>query len=427
LDFPPAGRVSCPALDVTPPTFAGPHRPLLVRFLNAAGGGLRSLGMRSPRLDLESLSRASGFEPSTEDAAFLSRLHALLEDAEGPAQLNFVGRIAARRQLVTLLRNRIRARQWIAHHPETLEVPLNRPLFVVGQARTGTTLLYNLVAQDPAARAPLLWELRDPVPPPDPAERETDSRIRGMERDLASLLSIVPAVMTAHALDPREPEECYHLAECSAFSATFLLYFEIPSYWRRMMAATPEEARGAYGEFRRHIQILQYRFPGTRWVSKAPSHLFFLDALLESFPDARIVRTHRDPLESIPSLCSLIALVRGVLSDQVDPRAIGEASLEWYLEAYRRSEAARAGAGDRLVDVAYARLLADPVGTVRTLYDRLGFPFTPAFEERMRAWLASNPQHKHGVHRYSLEQFGLDRGRVAEATREYREKHLAPG
>jgi hypothetical protein len=427
LDFRHACRLSCPALDATLPTFAGPHRPLLLRFLNAAGGGLRSMGMRSPRLDVESLFEKSGFDPSAQDAGFVSRLRALLEDAEGPGQLNFVGRIATRRQLVTLLRNRSLARRWIADHPDTLQVPLERPLFVVGQARTGTTLLYNLLAQDPAARAPLLWELRQPVPPPDPAARETDPRIRGMERDLASLLSVAPAVMTAHALDPREPEECYHLAECSMFSATFLLYFEIPSYWKRLLAATPEEAGAAYAEFRRHIQILQYRFPGTHWVSKAPSHLFFLDALLATFPDARVIQTHRDPLESIPSLCSLIAIVRSFLTDHVDPRAIGDSSLGWYLEAHRRSEAARAGAGDRLFDVTYPSLMSDPVGTVRTVYSRFGYPFTPEFEERIRSWLAGNPQHKHGVHRYSLEQFGLDRDRVEVATRTYRERHLSTG
>jgi hypothetical protein len=411
-------------LDATTPTFSGTRRPFLVRFLNATGGALRSMGLRSPRLDLESLSKEAGFEPSPEDGAFLSRLRALQEDAEGPARLTFVGRIVARRQFVTLLRNRALARRWIADHPETLRVPVERPLFVVGQARTGTTLLYNLLAQDPAARAPLLWELRRPVPPPDPAASEPDPRLRETERDLRNVLSIIPAVMTAHAIDPRGPEECYHLAETSAFSSTFLLYFDIPAYWKRMLAATADEAREAYMEFRRQVQILQSGVSHRRWVSKSPAHLFFLDALLGAFPDASVVQTHRDPLESIPSLCSLIAIVRSFLTDDVDPRAIGEASLGWYLEAYRSSEASRAAAGARLLDVSYRALMADPVAAVRSIYATFGYPFTPAFEERMRAWLAANPQHKHGVHRYSLEQFGLDRSRVEAATADYRRRHL---
>ena len=411
-------------MDATSPTFSGARPPLLVRFLNGAGGWLRRRGLRAPRLDLESLSREAGFEPAPGDADFLSRLGALLADAEGPARLNFVGRIAARRQFVTLLRNRALARRWIEEHPETLDVPVERPLFVVGQARTGTTLLYNLLAQDPGVRAPLLWELRRPVPPPDPATRETDPRVRAIERELRSVVSLVPAVMTAHALDPRGPEECYHLLETSAFSSTFLLYFDIPSYWNRLMAATPGETRAAYAEFRRQVQILQLRVRGARWLSKSPAHLFFLEALFDTLPGARVVLTHRDPLESIPSLCSLIAIVRGLCTDRLDPAAIGESTLGWYMQAWRRSEEARAAAGDRVLDVAYRRLMADPLGAVRGIYERFGYPFTPAFEERMRAWLAANPQHKHGVHRYSLEQFGLDRDRVTQATEEYRRKRL---
>ncbi|HXX92734.1 MAG TPA: sulfotransferase, partial [Planctomycetota bacterium] len=348
----------------------------------------------------------------------------LLRDADGPARLTTVGRIAACRQFVTLLRNRLLVRLCLRDHPEILQVPLDRPLFVVGQARTGTTLLYNLLAQDPAARAPRLWELARPVPPPDPEGTRKDPRVGELERDLASLLSVIPAVMTAHALDPRGPEECYHLLETAAFSATFLLYFEIPTYWSRLMLSSPQEAREAYAEFRRQIQILQLHAGGRRWVSKAPSHLFFLDALLEEVPEARIVHTHRDPLESIPSLCSLISIVRSFSSDRVDPAAIGAQTMEWYLEAGRRSESARTRAGDRIIDVVYPRLLADPVGTVKAVYDRLGYPFTAAFEGRMRSWLAENPQHKHGVHRYSLEQFGLDPARVEAATREYRATRL---
>lgn len=411
------------------PTFSGPHRPFLVRAVNRVGGTLRRLGMRAPRLDLESLLAAAGPGKAEgsgpDDAAFLARFRALLEDAEGAAALHVVGRIAARKQFTSILRNRFQVRQWLAGHPETLRVPVERPLFVVGQARTGTTLLYNLLAQDPAARAPKFWEVARPVPPPDPALGDDDPRVREVERDLSSALSIIPAVLTAHAIGTREPEECFPLLETAAFSFTFLLYFDIPAYWARLRAAGPAEARDAYGEYRRQVQILMTRAGGRRWLSKAPSHLFFLGELLGAFPDGRVILTHREPLESIPSLASLIAIVRSLSSDRVDPRAIGSSTLEWYLEAARRAEEARAQASaDRIVDVSYPRLVADPLGAVRAIYGRLGLPVTPAFEEGMRAWLAKNPQHKHGVHRYSLEQFGLDPEKVRAATDDYRRARL---
>jgi hypothetical protein len=416
--------------DSAAPTYTGPHRPVVARIANAIGGRLRRAGMRAPTLDVASLLKETRLQDARldapEDVRYLARLEALLADANGPAQLNFLGRVGIRMQLGKMLRNRLLARRWLALHPQTRATPLERPLFVVGQPRTGTTLLYMLLAQDPQSRAPLAWEVDAPVPPTDPGAGHLDPRYLEFDRKMRGLNSYVPGLEIAHAPVADEPEECYPLLESSALSVTFLLYFAIPEYWEHLTGAGPEEVREVYAQFRDGVALMQSRVPGRRWLSKSPAHLPFLDSLLHTFPDAGVVIPHRDPLESIPSLCSLVALTRSAASDHVDPAAIGRVSLDWFVESTRRAEVARAALGNpRILDVAYPRLLDDPIGTVRRLYEQLDYPYSDAFERGMRRWLAANPQHKRGVHRYSLAQFGLDADHVRAVTDDYRKRYLA--
>ncbi len=388
------------------------------------------MGMRSPRLDLPSLLKATGIKGATlagaEDMAFRLRLEALLEDVEN-ARLNFLGRVVARHRFAGMLRNRLGVRQWIADHPETLEVPIRHPIFIVGHPRTGTTLLYELLALDPASRAPRLWEMDRLVPPSRPGD-ETDERIAKFERDLATLQSFMPDIMIAHAVDARSPEECFPLLENTALSLSFFLYFDIPRYWERMKSVSDKEARDVYSDYRRQLQVLQSPAPGCFWLSKSPAHMYFLGELFGAFPDAHVIMPHREPLESIPSVCSLTAIVRSASSDDVQAASAGAAAFQWYLEVSHRAEAARSKADPaRFIDVTYSNLLADPVGVVKSIYAHVGRSCSPEFERSMREWLAANPQHKHGVHRYSLAQFGLDADEVRKATSDYRARYLAVG
>jgi hypothetical protein len=416
-------------LSIDFPDVLGPAPAVAMRAGNAIGAALRGLGLRSPRLDVPALLRASGVKHArldeADDAAFRDRLQTLLDDANGPARLNYLGRWNVRARLAGVIATRLRVRQWLADHPRTLDVPVERPLFVVGPPRTGTTLLYLLLALDPQVRAPRWWEVVAPVPPPVPDGERDDPRYRRCERDLARLHKYLPNLAVAHELGAADPHECNALLEASALSLTFLLYLHAPTYANRLQRAAPAEAQEAYALFRRQVQILLMRAEGRRWVSKSPAHLGFLDSLATAFPDGGIVSTHREPLQSIPSICSLAAMTRSVSSDDVDLADVGRAMLDGFVEAARRADAARAKmAPARVVDIAYPRLVADPVGTVRDLYAHFGYPYTPLFERRMRAWLAAHPPHPHGVHRYSLGQFGLDREEVFAATDDYRRRYL---
>jgi hypothetical protein len=402
------------------PTFSGPHRPFAVRVANVVGAALRRHGMRFPRLDLESLLEAVDARDQSltgSDAAFCARLQALLDDAEHSARLNFVGRLALRSRYVNLLRNRLLARQWLSEHPETIASMVDRPLFVIGHPRTGTTLLYELLAQDPAVRSPRSWELLAPVPPTDPDGSESDDRFAMAERDARRLAWVVPHLATAHSVLPQEPEECFPLLETSALSASFMLYQEVPRYWQALKTTTTADAAQAYREFASLVRVMQIHARGRRWVSKSPAHLMFLDVLCDTLPGARLVVTHRDPLESVPSLCSLMALIRSAASDEVDLHGIGAMVVEFFVETARRLEAARARLDDdRIIDVDYRELVARPIEVVERIYSRFGYTYSAQFAQRMDAWLSDHPQHKHGVHRYGLEPFGLRPGDVLNAT-----------
>jgi hypothetical protein len=179
----------------------------------------------------------------------------------------------------------------------------------------------------------------------------------------------------------------------------------VPTYSEWLREA---DQRPAYRTFRRLIQLLLWQRSG-RWLGKTPHHLENLDVLLDVFPDAKIIHTHRDPLRVVASFCSMMAHGRAVFSDRVDPEEIGAQLGEKAVRAVTRAMDVRdRAAPGTFLDVQYADVLADPLKQMRRIYDFLGLALAPETEASMQRWIAANPQNKHGVHRYRLEDFGLD-------------------
>ena len=177
-----------------------------------------------------------------------------------------------------------------------------------------------------------------------------------------------------------------------------------------------------YRYFRRQLQLLQWHDRGERWLLKSPAHLFWVDELLAALPGARLIQTHRDPLQVLASFCSLSAVLCGIGSDHVDQHALGAQWAPTWAEGLERTaRSRRAHPGTPAVDVQYPDLVADPLGTVRRIYDGFGLPLSDAAERGMTRYLAEHPQHAGGVHRYSLEQFGLDPAHEADRFAAYRE------
>ncbi len=394
-----------------------PRRSLLVR--TAIGAGALALRSGLYRTEFSSARLIAAAQRKTRlddlgDGFSEDGFDRLLRSYESEARLHAIGRIAAHADTLTLLANRLRIVADRTRHPEIADQRLERPVFIVGLPRTGTTLLHRLLAQDPAHRVPRTWEILYPSPPPQRARAATDPRIGRAERGIRQLDRLAPQFQRIHAVGARLPEECIAILAHSFTSDRFVAMHRLPSYQAWL---DRQDLRSAYADHRRFLQHLQWRHPGKRWLLKAPAHLLALEDLLEIYPDATIVQTHRDPVRVLASLASLIATLRGAFSDAVDPVEIGRDVAARWAEALRRSIAVRHGPyADRFVDVHYRELLGDPMAVVRRLYDRMETRLEPETERAMRRFLEENPQDRFGRHRYRLDSFGLD---AAEERRRY--------
>ncbi len=373
-------------------------------------------------LDPETLIREARRQTGLEDLGegFSSEgFERLLHAYESEARLHAIGRIAARRDVVSLLSNRLQVVDDARRNPEIAHEEVARPVFIVGLPRTGTTFLHRLLAQDPAHRAPQTWEILHPDFPRDETRRRRQARIARTDRQLRQLDWLAPAFRRIHLVGADLPEECIAIMAHGFVSDRFPAMFRLPSYRAWL---DRQDLRPAYEDHRRFLQHLQWRRGGRRWLLKAPAHLLALDDLLAVYPDAWIVQTHRDPVRVLASLASLIATLHGAFSDVVDPSEIGREVSERWAEALRRSIAVRAHAReDRFVDVRYEQLLHDPMAVVRQLYERMGETLRPDVEHSMHRFVAENRPDRFGRHRYRLSSFALDADTERRRFASYRE------
>ncbi len=389
------------------------RQPPWVRLVNALGSGLRRIGVRWPGLSAGAMMDEARRRTGLSDFGggnFREGLRILVEGFQAQDSAHAFGRIFFREYCTALLVNRLKIQADLTRHPEILDVPVRRPLFITGLPRSGTTFLHRLMSQDPAGRTLLFWETMEPSPPPRTETYATDPRIARARRQVDLLLRLSPRLATAHEFAAESPEEDNAL-HAHAFAAGILGFmFDVPDYvrWLRDQDYAPT-CRYA----KQQLQLLSWKCPGDHWILKAPAYLFSLDALLAVFPDACVVMTHRDPLKVIPSVCSLAAAMRGILTTRLDLRRIGRETTEAVGMGPDRAVESRARSDPaRFYDVAYDRLIAAPIDTVREVCRHFGYDFGPAYESGARRWLAENPQHKHGVHRYQLADFGLDAATV---------------
>jgi hypothetical protein len=363
--------------------------------------------------------RASGLHHFV-DESFREPLQRLLTSLEGEARLHPLGRMLLRQSLVRALVNRLRLEDLSERHPEIAAQPVEAPVFIVGLQRTGTTLLHRLLACEPALRPLLSWEAMNPAPfPGRPTPGGRDPRVRITESAERGLRYLAPEFFAIHPVEAHAPEEDVLLLDLSFVSPTADATLRVPTYsaWLQDL-----DQRPAYRYFRRIVQLLLWQRDG-RWLGKTPHHLENLDVLLDVFPAAKIIQTHRDPVRVVASFCSMMAHGHAVFSERVDPLEVGARLGDKAVRAVTRAMEVRDGAGpDSFLDVAYADLVADPLKEIRRIYDFIGLSLAPETEAAMQGWIAGNPQNKHGIHRYRLEDFGLDRARLEQRFEPYRSR-----
>ena len=393
------------------PALVTPPLPGALRVLNAAGGALRRLGVPIGRLDAAALlaeaSRRTGLD-DLGDARVHDALRRLLASFEDEAALTVFGRILVRRDLVRTLENRLHITNALHTHPDIEAGTIRAPLFIVGLPRTGTSILHELLAQDPAVRVPMSWEVMHPWPPPEAATFDTDPRIAKVDAHLSGIDRILPDFKRIHPMGARLPQECVALMAHDFATLIHHTTHRVPSY-QAWLEST--DLRWVYASHRRQLQYLQWKAPARQWVLKSPGHLWAMDALLDVYPDARIVQTHRDPLQVVASLTSLITVLRSLASNAIDPREIARdwtARLGRGLDAAIRVRTARALPPGQVFDVHFRVLMTDPIAMVRRIYAHFDMPLSSDALARMQRFLDANPSDKHGAHRYTLAASGLD-------------------
>ena len=345
---------------------------------------------------------------------FFEPLSRFLESCQREARLNFIGKTALRSDLVRMLSNRLLLEQDRHLHPSIRTQRIVEPLFIIGLPRSGTTLLHTLMAADPAHRAPMIWEVMFPSPPTD--QRKT-ARIAETQRSISYLHWLAPTFRNVHAVGAKLPQECIGLTSPSMLSDQLDSMYRVPSYRRWYLN---QDLQPAYQFHHRFLQHLQRRRTAQRWVLKAPAHMFALPALLSTYPDAQFVQVHRDPLQAITSVSSLIAILRSIFSDQVDPVEVGHDAWQYWADTMKaflpHRDQLPAG---RFCDVDYGEIRRDPIEAVRKVYEHFGWELTDEAAKRMRSVLNNQPREENGFHRYEPAQFGLVPEEVSSSFAEY--------
>ena len=356
------------------------------------------------------------------DPAYRQGLGVLTAAYDREARLTPFGRMMIRRQLLGILTNRLNAEKAWSHDPDILRREIRRPLFILGLPRTGTTALHHLLGQDPEVQVLEYWLAAAPGPRPPRDTWKSDPRYKQAERDLRTMYWLDPGLKAMHLMTADGPEECRHLL-CQTFTDdTFECNATIPSYVRWYRG---QDMRPAYQQHKRLLQLIGAPTPERRWLLKYPVHMGNLRTLLEIYPDACFVQTHRDPAAVIPSICSLVAGFHSLYEDDFDRRALASDQLELWAHRLEAGVAVRGEQPrERFFDLHFAELQSDPLGAVRRLYDHFGFALGDEAERRMRAHLAANPRGKHGEHVYSAAEYGLSVPAMHERFAAYA-KHFA--
>jgi hypothetical protein len=361
------------------------------------------------------------------EPTFRDGLGRLLFSLREEAELNEIGLQIALGETMNYLTTRLRITEWHRQHPEATAADVTPPVVIVGQGRTGTTILHDTLAQDPAHRVPLTWEVDRPLPPPETATFETDPRIDEVQAQLDMTELIIPNFKSMHPIGARYAQECVRITSCDFRSMIFPTQYRAPTYGRWLVHEA--DMKPAYRWHRRFLQVLQWRHRADRWVLKSPAHVWCLEEVLAQYPNALLVQTHRDPLRILASITSLRATLRSLASSSPSTAADAAEFAEYLIEGLDRSVTARESGAvpeDRIVDVQFSAFMADPLATIRELYARLGLELTSVAESRMRAFLAANPQDKHGRHSYRFADTGLDEGEWRERARRYQQYFDVP-
>lgn len=392
---------------------------LLENTLNLGASCLIKSGLSVGKLEAPSILNAAQRTTGLHDWGpddFIERLERLTTFAQA-APITSLARIFARQTFIKAVTNRLKMFEHLRNHPEIRQIEIKKPIFIVGFPRTGTTLLQNLLTLESGRRSLKFWELTAPTPVHDDPDIDRSKRRQTADRLLRLAYLISPEMADIHEIGTDNAEECWPL-----FANTFaVMNYDLSSGFRSYGDWLLErDMTGPYREFRLQLQLLAAQQETENFVLKCPEHLWFLDSLLKVFPDACIVWTHRDPVASIASYCSLVSLNRRTFYGNYDPHALGAHISDRFLTGIKRAMTVCEKVGqDRFFHVNFDTLVADPTSTVQQICTRFDYAYGSDLAKAIDEWQQNGRRDKRGRHKYSAERYGLDVSSIHQRYADY--------
>jgi len=353
------------------------------------------------------------------ELVFRSNLEHFVAALNSDNRLSAPGEASVRKSLIDRAADRLEGLEWVREHPQIGEEVIAQPVFLTGLPRSGTTYLQYLFDRDPRFRLIRTWESISPSPPPGfDAESVRRRKSEEAERRRQAIPRKIEGFEALHLLDLDGPDECHVFMEQTCSAAGYQNVYDVPSYFDYMMTALDFAA--SYRVHKRQLQLLQWRMQRPRWAVKYPNHVIAMDAILQVYPDARFVMTHRDPVQTLASISKMTLTLRGTRYEKVDPKRVGRQMLDFVRHHIDRIMAfCKSPAGRRITHVDYYRVVADPAAVMADVHAALEIDSPQEVRAAVADWRRRNPQGARGSNPYTLEQFGLNPDEVAERYGDY--------
>ena len=407
-------------------TIEATRMPAQIRALNAAYRGARKIGRMPLRLRkyqlMDKASRKAGGLTDFGDPRFEAGLDQLIASIEDEDRLNGFGRAMAGGHITNLLTQRLLITAHLAAHPEIHDERIERPIFIIGGPRTGTTISHHLMSQDEQFRFPYTWESKDLYPPLDPDTMESDGRIARAQKNLDRMLKLAPDLDAAHPVGALEADECAVLHAIDFHSSTFMAMFNCQGYDRWLVE---QDVTWVYEQQKLMLKYMQSGGlrPSECWLLKTPPHMENIDRILTVFPDARFVTTYREPTELTASFCSLLRSLIQLVEDDPDWHDHGR-YVTWRVgHMLDRNIELRRRYADRacqFIDFPMHRMVREPVACVAEIYKHFDIDLSDQARARMEAFMVARSLATRKAHVYDPADYGLDLAALWPRFQDYR-------
>ena len=354
---------------------------------------------------------------------FFEGLNKLIDSINNEASLNEIGIQAQPIRIQGLLSNRLRFEEDLKKFPEILDQEIIAPIVIVGLPRTGSTMTHRLLASDPNHTAMLWWEGRYPALLPGEKRGDIEARMKLGKAEVDAVVAASPEALDIHPWDYKGADEEILLLEHNFLSTVPESFMALPSYSEWI---EEQDHTLAYEDLKKFIQYLQWQNPGRekkRWVLKSPHHLGFIDKMISVFPDAKIIQTHRDPIKTVPSFCSMCANLFEPLTTNFDKVFIGKHWSNKLTRALNHCMNISEQHPDNFLDLEFLNMIKDPIDEMKKIYEFIGESFGEKTEVAMEAWREEN-KHEMGAHKYSLEEYDLTESQINNNFARYQQKYI---